>query len=119
MSVVTPSLLKVILENKSTPAGISMFMAVPVMVWFALMFTAAKDSNREYRMPASPLTSMPSSKTSWGWRPVCWTRNTNRLPKNAPHSMMPSSAMLMTPLRSLNMPPSATSSSGMATGSVF
>ena len=37
-----------------------------------------------------------------------------RAPKNAPTSIMPSSAMLMTPARSEKRPPSAPNSSGVA-----
>src|SRR3954451_19628530 len=61
-------------------------------------------------MPAAMPISSPSSH-----EPVL---SAPQIPQNAPMSIMPSRPMLMTPLRSEMVPPSAANSSGVANRSI-
>ena len=69
----------------------------------------------ETSTPTAAAISTASRSSSWGGRaaPLLCTMLMNRMLENAPMIMMPSSAILTTPLRSLNIPPNATISSGM------
>ena len=66
-------------------------------------------------MPTAAAMRMASSNSSCGgmFTPASCMTLINRMLENAPIIMMPSSAMFTTPERSLNMPPRATTRSGM------
>ena len=79
---------------------------------------AEKESKSEKIAPMIAQTSMVSSSSHCPWllsnRPLDCMMRMNSAPTNAPNTMIPSSARLMTPLRSANTPASATISSGTA-----
>ena len=80
--------------------------AKPETIWSARRVTEKSAWIRASSPPATIPTSRPMTH-----EPV--TSAPHR-PQNAPISIMPSSPMLMTPLRSENRPPSAANSSGVA-----
>ena len=86
----------------------SRFRAVPPMVWSAFRLMEAKASSRLYTIPASAATRTEISTTRNGDMSA-GSMVRVRTPATPPMTMMPSSAMLMMPECSLNIPPSATS----------
>ena len=87
------------------------------MVWSALRLMAAKARNREKTAPVAAATRIARSTASCGCsapQPLSSKERSTRQAISAPTIMMPSSARLMTPERSENIPPSATSISGTA-----
>lgn len=100
-------------------AGAKRFNAVPPMVWSAFRLMAAKASNREKSIPATPAMSAASATPSWevntlSPQPAASNARRKRVEAKAPMIMMPSSARLITPDRSEYMPPRATSIKGIA-----
>ena len=84
----------------------SRFSAVPETIWSARSVTANSACSAAKTAPATIAITIPRSH-----EPVL---SAPSAPKNAPISIMPSSAMLMTPERSEKSPPSAPSVSGVA-----
>ena len=82
------------------------FSAVPETIWSARRVTANTAWMSASRPPATIANTRPRNH-----EPVMSAPSTA---KNAPIRSMPSSAMLMTPLRSENRPPSAAKVSGVA-----
>ena len=82
------------------------FSAVPVTIWSARSETENSACTKAISPPAAIAHSSPPNH-----EPV---RSAPRTAKNAPISSMPSSAMLTTPLRSENRPPSEAKISGVA-----
>ena len=79
---------------------------MPDTIWSARNVTANSACKAPKTAPETTANTSPSSH-----EPVM---SAPQAPKNAPISIMPSSAMLMTPERSENSPPSAPKTSGVA-----
>ena len=79
---------------------------MPETIWSARKVTANSACNAPKIAPEATAITSPRNH-----EPVM---SAPQAPKNAPISIMPSSAMLMTPERSENRPPSAPKISGVA-----
>ena len=79
---------------------------MPDTIWSALRLTANTTWIKPKTAPAASAMTMPPIHES--------VMSAPQAPKNAPASIIPSSAMLITPLRSENRPPSAPNASGVA-----
>ena len=84
----------------------SRFSAVPETIWSARNVIANSACSAAKIAPEATAMTTPRNH-----EPVT---SAPQAPKNAPISIMPSSAMLMTPERSENRPPSAPRVSGVA-----
>src|SRR2546428_7249899 len=87
-----------------------MLSAMPLTIWSARKVTDASAWSAARPTPASSATT-----SATGRLPVL---SAATMPKNAPTSMQPSSAMFVTPERSVITPPSAASAIGVASRSV-
>ena len=98
---------------------------MPPTVWSARRLMAANASRSEKIAPSNAATAMVISMNpcrltqspaalAASNQPHCCTSLTNSTPMNAPKIMMPSSARLITPLRSAYTPASATTIRGTA-----
>ena len=93
--------------TKMANAGANMFKAVPLITWFAFILMEAYPWNREKNMPVA--MEIKTARISCIWPLMVPTvKWINRIPVNAPMVMIPSSAILIIPLRSENMAPRAT-----------
>ena len=104
-------------ERTMENAGANMFRAVPVMVWFPLKFMAAMPSRLEKTIPLKAAIRIARNMASCGWagpHPDRLKALRVRQLTRAPIIMTPSRARFMTPLRSENIPPSATIRRGTA-----
>ena len=86
--------------------------AVPPIVWSARRLIAANPSSSENNPPAAAAMSIAADIPSNGCDAVMFVLLRNRQDDSAPIIIIPSSAMFIVPLRSENIPPSATSISG-------
>ena len=87
-----------------------MLIPVPLTTWSARSWIDTNACTRPISAPAATPARIPRNQ-----EPV---RSAPKIPKKAPVSIMPSSPMLMTPLRSDRMPPIAPKMSGVAKRSI-
>ena len=105
------------LATKMANAGANILSAVPLMVWLAFILMDAYAWKKAKAAPVAVEIRM--ARASWNCPPIFPpVMFKNRIPVNAPMVMMPSRAMFTTPLRSENMPPSATIIRGMVNSMV-
>ena len=85
--------------------------AVLLMVWSAFKLIDANACSNESSIPIAMEMRIAAARQSQTGMDA-WNLLTNKIPQNPPNTMMPSSAMFSTPLRSENSSPSATTMSG-------
>ena len=106
----TPWIIRAV---KIANAGANKFNAVPLIVWSAFILIEANAWSRENNPPATATIKI-ASNNNFCPLILSWKILMKKIPTKAPMTIIPSIAMLMTPLRSEYIAPIATIRSGIA-----